>query len=218
MPAYEAVIGLEVHVQLATATKLFCSCPTSFGQAPNNNVCEVCGGMPGALPMLNRQAVHYACLVGLATNCSIHRNSIFARKNYFYPDLPSGYQISQFDLPICEHGHLTVTVDGAEKRIGKPLEAAVTLRADDEAAKAALDDVQSMNLPELLIVSQCLVGGDVPEDAVTGTGTNFPGLHISVHNAPGTKCPRCWMHSEQADPETGLCPRCAAVVAAQQAE
>ena len=105
MPAYEAVIGLEVHVQLATATKLFCSCPTSFGQAPNSNVCEVCGGMPGALPMLNRQAVHYACLVGLATNCSIHRNSIFARKNYFYPDLPSGYQISQFDLPICEHGH-----------------------------------------------------------------------------------------------------------------
>lgn len=118
MPAYEAVIGLEVHVQLATATKLFCSCPTSFGQAPNSNVCEVCGGMPGALPMLNRQAVHYACLVGLATNCSIHRNSIFARKNYFYPDLPSGYQISQFDLPICEHGHLMVTADGAEKRIG----------------------------------------------------------------------------------------------------
>ena len=106
----------------------------------------------------------------------------------------------------------------AEKRIGKPLEAAVTLRADDDAARAALDDVQSMNLPELLIVSQCLVGGDVPADAVTGTGTNFPGLHISVHNAPGTKCPRCWMHSEQADPETGLCPRCAAVVAAQKAE
>ena len=102
----------------------------------------------------------------------------------------------------------------AEKRIGKPLEAAVTLRADDDAAKAALDDVQSMNLPELLIVSQCLVGGDVPEDAVTGTGTNFPGLHISVHNAPGTKCPRCWMHSKDADPETGLCPRCKAVLEA----
>ena len=106
----------------------------------------------------------------------------------------------------------------AEKRIGKPLEAAVTLRADADAAKAALDDVQSMNLPELLIVSQALIGDDVPADAVTGTGTNFPGLHISVRNAPGTKCPRCWMHSEQADPETGLCPRCAAVVAAQQAE
>ena len=106
----------------------------------------------------------------------------------------------------------------AEKRIGKPLEAAVTLRADDDAAKAALDEVQSMNLPELLIVSQALIGDDVPADAVTGTGTNFPGLHISVRNAPGVKCPRCWMHSEQADPETGLCPRCAAVVAAQQAE
>ena len=87
-----------------------------------------------------------------------------------------------------------------------------------DAAKAALDEVQSMNLPELLIVSQALIGGDVPADAVTGTGTNFPGLHISVRNAPGVKCPRCWMHSEQADPETGLCPRCAAVVAAQQAE
>ena len=106
----------------------------------------------------------------------------------------------------------------AEKRIGKPLEAAVTLRADDDAAKAALDEVQSMNLPELLIVSQALISDDVPADAVTGTGTNFPGLHISVRNAPGVKCPRCWMHSEQADPETGLCPRCAAVVAAQQAE
>ncbi|MFR5421164.1 MAG: hypothetical protein ACLTG4_03850 [Oscillospiraceae bacterium] len=103
----------------------------------------------------------------------------------------------------------------AEKRIGKPLEAAVTLRADDDAAKAALDDVQSMNLPELLIVSQCLVGGDVPEDAVTGTGTNFPGLHISVRNAPGTKCPRCWMHSERI-PREGQCPRSAAVVAAQR--
>ena len=118
MPAYEAVIGLEVHVQLSTASKLFCSCPTSFGQPPNSNVCEVCAGMPGALPVVNRQAVHYAALVGLATNCEVHRRSVFARKNYFYPDLPAGYQISQFDLPICEHGHLDVTVDGKTKRIG----------------------------------------------------------------------------------------------------
>ena len=115
---YEMVAGLETHIELSTATKIFCGCTTKFGGAPNTHCCPVCTGMPGALPMLNRQAVHYACLVGLATNCSIHRNSIFARKNYFYPDLPSGYQISQFDLPICEHGHLTVTVDGAEKRIG----------------------------------------------------------------------------------------------------
>ena len=118
MAAYEAVIGLEVHVQLATASKLFCSCSTRFGRPPNTNVCEVCAGMPGALPVPNRQAVHYAALVGLATNCAINRRSIFARKNYFYPDLPSGYQISQFDLPICEHGYLDIEVDGASKRIG----------------------------------------------------------------------------------------------------
>ena len=118
MAAYEAVIGLEVHVQLATASKLFCSCSTRFGQPPNTNVCEVCAGMPGALPVPNRQAVHYAALVGLATNCAINRRSIFARKNYFYPDLPAGYQISQFDLPICEHGHLDIVAEGQSKRIG----------------------------------------------------------------------------------------------------
>ena len=118
MAAYEAVIGLEVHVQLATASKLFCSCTTTFGQPANANVCEVCSGMPGALPVPNRQAVHYATLVGLATNCAINTRSIFARKNYFYPDLPAGYQISQFELPICEHGHLDVNVDGRIKRVG----------------------------------------------------------------------------------------------------
>lgn len=118
MAAYEAVIGLEVHVQLATASKLFCSCPTTFGQPANANVCEVCSGMPGALPVPNRQAVHYATLVGLATNCAINTRSIFARKNYFYPDLPAGYQISQFELPICEHGHLDVNVDGRIKHVG----------------------------------------------------------------------------------------------------
>ena len=118
MAAYEAVIGLEVHVQLATASKLFCSCPTTFGQPANANVCEVCSGMPGALPVPNRQAVHYATLVGLATNCAINTRSIFARKNYFYPDLPAGYQISQFELPICEHGHLEINVDGRIKRVG----------------------------------------------------------------------------------------------------
>ena len=118
MVAYEAVIGLEVHVQLATASKLFCSCPTTFGQPANANVCEVCSGMPGALPVPNRQAVHFAIMVGLATNCAINTRSIFARKNYFYPDLPAGYQISQFELPICEHGHLEVNVDGRTKRVG----------------------------------------------------------------------------------------------------
>ncbi len=118
MGSYEAVIGLEVHVQLATASKLFCSCPNKFGQNPNTNICEVCAGLPGALPVPNRQAVHYAVLVGLATNCAINQSSVFARKNYFYPDLPSGYQISQFDLPLCEHGHIDIVADGVSKRIG----------------------------------------------------------------------------------------------------
>lgn len=118
MAVYEAVIGLEVHVQLATASKLFCSCPTTFGQPPNSNVCEVCSGMPGALPVPNGQAIHFATLVGLATGCTINTRSIFARKNYFYPDLPAGYQISQFELPICEHGHLDIEVDGECKRVG----------------------------------------------------------------------------------------------------
>lgn len=118
MAVYEAVIGLEVHVQLATASKLFCSCPTTFGQPPNSNVCEVCSGMPGSLPVPNGQAIHFATLVGLATGCTINPRSIFARKNYFYPDLPAGYQISQFELPICEHGHLDIEVDGVCKRVG----------------------------------------------------------------------------------------------------
>ncbi|MDE6735560.1 MAG: Asp-tRNA(Asn)/Glu-tRNA(Gln) amidotransferase subunit GatB [Desulfovibrio sp.] len=118
MGAYEAVIGLEVHVQLATDSKLFCSCPNKFGEAPNSNVCEVCAGMPGALPSPNRRAIEYAATVGLAVNCTINRSSCFARKNYFYPDLPAGYQISQFELPICEHGWLEVEAGEGQKRIG----------------------------------------------------------------------------------------------------
>ncbi|RRD69593.1 MULTISPECIES: Asp-tRNA(Asn)/Glu-tRNA(Gln) amidotransferase subunit GatB [unclassified Desulfovibrio] len=118
MAGYESVIGLEVHVQLATSSKLFCSCPTSFGQKPNANVCEVCSGMPGALPLPNFQAVHFAALVGMATNCSVRSRSVFARKNYFYPDLPAGYQISQFELPLCEHGYLDIMGDKGKKRIG----------------------------------------------------------------------------------------------------
>ena len=118
MPEYEAVIGLEVHVQLSTKSKLFCSCPNTFGQPPNTNTCEVCAGMPGALPRVNAEAVHYAALVGLATNCTINQSSVFARKNYFYPDLPSGYQISQFDLPICEHGWLEIDAGQGPKKIG----------------------------------------------------------------------------------------------------
>src|SRR6202045_404307 len=108
LTAYEPVIGLEVHVQLLTATKIFCSCSTRFGAPPNTNVCPVCLGMPGVLPVLNRRAVEFAVLAAMALNCRIHETSIFARKNYFYPDLPKGYQISQYDKPLAEFGWIEI--------------------------------------------------------------------------------------------------------------
>src|SRR3954447_6483821 len=115
---YEPVIGLEVHVQLLTATKIFCSCSTRFGDAPNTNVCSVCLGLPGALPVLNRKAVEFAVLAALALNCRINETSIFARKNYFYPDLPKGYQVSQYDKPLAEHGFIEIKTAHGIKKIG----------------------------------------------------------------------------------------------------
>src|SRR6266581_2395397 len=105
---YEPVIGLEVHVQLLTAFKIFCSCSTRFGDPPNTNVCPVCLGLPGALPVLNRKAVEFAALAAMALQCRVNETSIFARKNYFYPDLPKGYQISQYDKPLAEFGFIDI--------------------------------------------------------------------------------------------------------------
>ncbi|HTC47317.1 MAG TPA: Asp-tRNA(Asn)/Glu-tRNA(Gln) amidotransferase subunit GatB [Candidatus Aquilonibacter sp.] len=115
---FEPVIGLEVHVHLLTASKIFCSCSTRFGAPPNTNVCPVCLGMPGALPVLNRRVVEFATLAAMALNCRINGTSIFARKNYFYPDLPKGYQISQYDKPLAEHGFIEIPVSSGKKKIG----------------------------------------------------------------------------------------------------
>jgi aspartyl-tRNA(Asn)/glutamyl-tRNA(Gln) amidotransferase subunit B len=148
---YETVIGLEVHAQLLTATKIFCGCANHFGSAPNTNICPVCIGLPGALPVLNQHAVEFATLASLAINCQVRERSIFARKNYFYPDLPKGYQISQFDRPIAEHGWIDVpTADGSTKRIG-----ITRLHMEEDAGKSIHDGYPESAKSTYLDLNRC---------------------------------------------------------------
>jgi len=138
---FEPVIGLEVHAQLKTKTKIFCSCSTAFGSPPNTHVCPVCLGMPGTLPVLNKKVVEYALLMAMATNCSINQVNRFARKNYYYPDLPKGYQISQYELPIAEHGYLDIEVNGDNKRIG-----ITRIHMEEDAGKLTHDQHRPLSM------------------------------------------------------------------------
>ncbi len=154
---YEAVIGLEVHAQMLTDTKVFCGCSTKFGSEPNTQTCEVCIGMPGVLPVLNKKALEFAIRTGLATHCTISSYSRFARKNYFYPDLPKGYQISQYERPICEHGFIEIVVDGEVRRIG-----ITRIHMEEDAGKNihegggnySLVDLNRAGVPLMEIVSE----------------------------------------------------------------
>ncbi len=156
---YETVIGLEIHAQLLTDTKIFCGCSTRFGAEPNTQVCPVCLGMPGVLPVLNKKSVEYAIRMALSTDCTVNRKSVFARKNYFYPDLPKGYQISQFDEPLAEHGHIDIEVGGETRRIGitrihMEEDAGKLMHGEGEGAGSSFVDLNRTGTPLIEIVSE----------------------------------------------------------------
>jgi aspartyl-tRNA(Asn)/glutamyl-tRNA(Gln) amidotransferase subunit B len=147
---YEPVIGLEVHVQLLTSTKIFCACSTRFGDAPNANTCPVCLGLPGTLPVLNKRVIEMAVRASLALNCTVHEHSRFARKNYFYPDLPKGYQISQYELPLATEGWVEIELAGARKRIG-----ITRLHVEEDAAKNLHESLAHSDVKAYIDYNRC---------------------------------------------------------------
>jgi aspartyl-tRNA(Asn)/glutamyl-tRNA(Gln) amidotransferase subunit B len=154
---YEAVIGLEVHAQMLTESKIFCGCSTTFGAGPNTQTCQICIGMPGVLPVLNSKVLEFTIRTGLATNCTISPHSRFARKNYFYPDLPKGYQISQYELPICGHGYVDIIVDGEKRRIGITrihMEEDAGKNIHEESGNYSFVDLNRAGVPLMEIVSE----------------------------------------------------------------
>ena len=155
---YEVIIGLEVHAELSTKTKIFCSCPTTFGAEPNTHTCPICMGMPGTLPVLNEKVVEYAVKAGLATNCEIERNSKNDRKNYFYPDLPKAYQISQYDKPLCNHGYIEIEDDEGNKKKVRLIRIHIEEDAGklnhDEYTGGSLVDLNRAGVPLIEIVSE----------------------------------------------------------------
>ena len=154
---YEVIIGLEVHAELSTKTKIFCSCPTEFGGQPNTHVCPICMAMPGTLPVLNEKVVEYAVKAGLATNCKISRDSKNDRKNYYYPDLPKSYQISQFDKPLCEHGYVEIDTEAGKKKIRLTrihIEEDAGKLNHDEFGGGSLVDLNRAGVPLIEIVSE----------------------------------------------------------------
>ena len=155
---FQVVLGLEVHAQLLTRTKIFCGCTTAFGGEPNTHTCPICLGLPGVLPVLNARVLEMAVLTGLALGCNVKARSVFARKNYFYPDLPKGYQLSQYELPVCEGGAVPLVLDGAEKSIRL-----TRIHMEEDAGKNVHDvaadgssgvDLNRAGVPLLEIVSE----------------------------------------------------------------
>ena len=189
---YEVVIGLEVHAELSTKTKIFCSCPTEFGGEPNTHCCPICMALPGTLPVLNERVVEYAVRAGLATNCEIEQNSKNDRKNYFYPDLPKAYQISQFDLPLCQNGYIDVeTEELGKRRIGITrihIEEDAGKLNHDEFGGGSLVDLNRAGVPLIEIVSEPDIRSSVEAENYLRKlkSTNAPPPKLSWSNFPAS--------------------------------